>query len=122
MKGFLFCLFSSKRPFSEIFKPHFLNHDKLIETQFSGMTTDPFTKLIYEQTRVKLLDTILKELNSEQKNMILSVASGKPIWIYENWSHYPGIAWKLINIEKLKKENFNKYQKQIDQLDIILNG
>jgi hypothetical protein len=121
MKGFLFCLFSSKRPFQEIFNPHFLNHDKLIETQFAGMTEEPFTKDMYEQTRVKLLDNILKALNSDQKNMILSVANGEPDWIYEDWSNYPGIAWKLINIEKLIKKNFTKYQQQIDQLEAILH-
>lgn len=120
MKGFLFCLFSSKRPFQEIFNPHFLSHDKLIETQFSGMTTEPFTKDLYEQAKVNLLDKILKSLNSEQKNMVISVACGEPLWIYEDWSSYPGIAWKLINIKKLKKENFKKYQEQLHQLEAIL--
>lgn len=119
-KGFLFCLFSSKRPFQEIFKPHFLNHDKLIEAQFSGMTAEPFTKEMFDKTRIKLLNTLLKELNSEQKKMIISVASGKPTWIYENWEHYPGIAWKLINIKKLKKDNPEKYTHQIYQLEQIL--
>jgi len=120
-KGFLFSLFSSKRPFQELFKPHFLNHDKLIETQFAGMTEELFTKVMYEQTRVKLLDNILKALSLDQKNMIISVAKGEPDWIYEDWSNYPGIAWKLINIEKLRKKNFTKYQQQIDQLEAILH-
>ncbi len=85
------------------------------------MTKELFTKVMYEQTRVKLLDNILKALNSDQKNMIISVAKGEPDWIYENWSNYPGIAWKLINIKNLIKKNFTKYQQQIDQLEAILH-
>ncbi len=52
--------------------------------------------------------------------MIMSIAKDEPNWLYEDWSMYPGIAWKQKNIGILKKRNFEKFKTQINNLENIL--
>nr|NQU88994.1 type IV toxin-antitoxin system AbiEi family antitoxin domain-containing protein [Bacteroidota bacterium] len=54
MEGFLFCLFSSKRPLIEILKPNFLNQESALINQFSGMSAETFTYEMYENVRKRL--------------------------------------------------------------------
>lgn len=117
MKGFLFCLFSSKRPFIEILYPNFLNQKNAMTNQFSGMSEQEFTYEMFEYERNRLVELIHKNMTLQQKQMIISVAKGNPYWLYEDWSMYPGIAWKLKNIIKLEKQNFQKFKQQIDRLE-----
>ena len=116
MEGFLFCLFSSKRPLIEILKPNLLHQESALANQFTGMSTENFTYSIFENERIRLIDAIHKSLTLEQKQMIISFAEGQPQWMYKNWSTYPGIAWKLLNINKLKQQNPQKFQNQIEKL------
>ncbi len=120
MKGFLFCLFSSKRPFNELICPNLINQANIIENHFSGMTEIPFSFQLFELERERLIKTIHKQLSGTQKKMILSVARGEPEWLYEDWSIFPGIAWKLKNIEIIKKDNPLKFKTQINDLERIL--
>lgn len=120
MQGFLFCLFSSKRPVIEILEPNFLQNEKIIENQFKGMTNEEFSSEMYNQERERLIYSILKLLTVQEKRMIVSIAKGEPEWIYGDWSRFPGIAWKLKNIEILRKNNFQKYKIQIEQTERCL--
>lgn len=118
--GFLFCLFSSKRPLDEILQPNFMDYSHLIDNQFSGMTTEDFTSETYKIVREKLLRTIIGSLSKEQKSMILGFAAIKPSWLYGNWDNYPGIAWKIKNLVYLKENNPSKFHMQIEKLKSIL--
>jgi predicted nucleotidyltransferase component of viral defense system len=120
IKGLLFCLFSSKRPIDEILKPNMLEYNQLIENQFSGMTQDNFTPSDYHVVRNRLNNDILNLLNEDQKSMILSFCETNLEWIYEDWSKYPGIAWKLRNLKKLKRINPDKFNKHINTIKAIL--
>lgn len=120
MKGFLFCLFSSKRPIFEILQPNFIDYSDLIQNQFSGMTSETFTPEMYKNEQIRLSQTILRKLNPKQKSTILSFAKANPTWPYGDWSQFPGIAWKLKNIEILKTNNPRKYEAQHQKLNSIL--
>lgn len=120
MIGFLFCLFSSNRPFGELFHPNRLNQSNIIETHFKGMTDIPFSIQTFESERERLINTVKSKISNNQKALILSVAKGEPEWLYEDWSKFPGIAWKLKNIEILKKKNPGKFKTQINNLENIL--
>ncbi len=117
MQGFLFCLFSSKRPIHEILYPNFLCNTKLIENQFRGMANEDFNNKIYNSERERLFNTVHNSLTNQQKRMIVSLAKGEPEWIYGDWSRFPGIAWKLKNIEILKKNNLSKFKMQNQKLE-----
>lgn len=114
--GFLFCLFSSKRPLHEILQPNLMDYSHLIDNQFSGMTDEFFIKEDYERVRHKLISEIKNSLSKEQKIMIIRFSEINPVWIYEDWSKYPGIAWKIKNLEQLKKNNPAKFNEQILKL------
>ncbi|MCF8217994.1 MAG: nucleotidyl transferase AbiEii/AbiGii toxin family protein [Bacteroidales bacterium] len=116
MEGFLFCLCSSKRPFIEILKPNFLNHESALKNQFLGMSAEPFTYTMFKHERKRLIASIHNNLISHQKQMLISFAEGQPDWLYKDWSKYPGIAWKLKNINNLKHKNPQKFKNQIKQL------
>lgn len=116
MEGFLFCLFSSKRPLIEILKPNFLNHESALTNQFAGMSAEAFTYTMFENERKRLIAAIHKNMTPQQKQMIISFAEGQPDWLYGDWGKYPGIAWKLQNINKLKHKNPEKYRDQITHL------
>ena len=117
MEGFLFCLFSSKRPLIEILQPNFLDQESTLTNQFAGMAVESFTYTMFENERKRLLAAIHKNMTPQQKQMIISFAEGQPDWLYEDWGKYPGIAWKLQNINKLKHKNPDKYRDQITQLE-----
>jgi len=121
MIGFLFCLFSSKRPFDELLCPNSLNQTSIFESHFKGMTKVPFNNDIYVSERARLIQAINDNLSINQKEMVLSIAKGEPNWLYEDWSIYPGIAWKQKNIGILKKRNSEKFKTQINNLEKILS-
>lgn len=117
MEGFLFCLFSSKRPLIELLKPNYLNQESSLTNQFAGMSAEAFTYTMFKNERERLIAAIHKSMTAQHKQMITSFIEGQPDWLYEDWSKYPGIAWKLMNINKLKHNNPEKWQSQIKQLE-----
>lgn len=122
MKGFLFCLFSSKRPIIEILNPNFSDGYTVFENQFNGMTNEEFDNEMFNHERKRLISVIHKSLTDTQKKMIVTVAKGEPEWIYGDWSRFPGIAWKLNNIEILKTNNPYKFNQQTENLETFLSG
>ncbi len=120
MEGFLFCLLSSNRPFHEILKPALLDQRHTLEHQFSGMTDVEFTYEMFEDTRRQLIDTVNRKLSTHARDLIMSFASGAPVWDSSDYSMFPGIKWKLQNILALKELNPAKHQHQLDQLNVIL--
>lgn len=119
IKGFLFCLLSSSKPMHEILSPVFKDQQSAINTQFKGMTDVEFTYSIYEFQRNRLRDAIIKSLNGQHLYFLKSVAENKPDWIFGDWSNFPGISWKLKNLQELEKKNKSKFQGQIDALSRI---
>ncbi len=120
MEGFLYCLFSSKRPLIEVLKPNYLNQESSLINQFAGMSAEVFTYTMFKNERERLIAAIHKNMTSQQKQMIINFKEGHPDWLYEDWSKYPGIAWKLMNINKLKHNNPKKWRDQISQLKKLL--
>lgn len=118
--GFMFCLLSSKRPFHEILKPRFINQEAVFRSQFSGMTDEQFTYELFEEVRLAICEKINASLSNTDKALLKSFAKGEPVWPDDDWSVYPGIQWKLINIQKLKASNNAKYQAQLTELDKVL--
>jgi hypothetical protein len=119
IKGFIFCLLSSSKPMHEILAPVFKDQQSAMNTQFKGLTDVDFTYSVYELQRNRLLDAILKSLNGQHLHFLRSVAENKPDWIFGDWSNYPGISWKLINLMELEKNNKSKFQEQIEALSRI---
>ena len=115
-QGFLFFLLCGKRPIDEVINPNFTNQRVIFNSQFSGMTDEEFTYEEFEKTREELILLIQKSLTQNDKEFLLSFLSGNPYWKDFDYSKYPAIKWKQLNINKLKQDNPIKFRENIKKL------
>lgn len=115
-KGLLLALLSSNRPVDELLYPHFLDQRAALSNQFIGMTNEPFDYPDFEAARDNLLKRVHQSLTAEDKKFLLSVQSLQPEWNIYDFEQFPSVQWKLQNLKRLKKNNPNKYQIQLESL------
>ena len=114
--GFLFFLLCGNRPFHELLNPKRIDQQIVYDSQFSGMTNQIFSYEDFEKTREQVIAVINKSLTDKDKTFLLAFTKGEPIWANVDYSMFPAIRWKLLNIQKLKTNNPSKYQEQIELL------
>lgn len=117
-------MLGSDRPIHESFAPQLIDQRKTMENQFAGMSDTPFTYTDFEETRTKLIMSVKEFLTDSDRKFLVSFESGKPIWScsdYAEFEKYPSVQWKLLNLQKLKKNNPNKLQREVDKLNDILD-
>ena len=122
--GFLASLLSHNRPIHEMIRPHFLNQGEVFEKQFSGMIFSSFSYDDYESTRKQLVQEIHSRLTDDEKLFLLSFKKGEPEWNLfpiEELSRMPAVQWKLMNIQKLIRDDPDKHAEQIDKLKEALS-
>lgn len=119
-EGFLFFILCGKRPIHELLNPHSIDQSAVFESQFRGMTDDSFGYEDYDSTRELLIKTVHESLTVENKKFLLSFYKGEPDWTKVDYSKFPAIKWKLLNINKLKDSNFQKYKEQIEIIEQVL--
>lgn len=120
-QAFVVYLCSDRRPFHEILSPN-IKHDqsRVFENEFFGMTNE---KINYEELAPithNLATTMRKNLTSNEKQFILSMAAGEPDWDAMPYSHLikmPSLQWKLMNIRNMEK---NKKRLMIEKTEDIL--
>lgn len=116
MKGFIYNLISSDRPMNEIIRPNLLDQEHVLKSQFEGMSNIDFTYHDFEETREQLIKEVNKNLSSKDKDFLMSIKMGEPDWDIYDFMEYPSVQWKLMNIQKLKKNNPVKHQGYVDLL------
>lgn len=119
--GFIYCLLGSERPIFEILNPHRLDQKEALVNQFDGMTDVPFTYDDYESTREKLIKAIQVSLTRTDIDFLIGFKSLEPDWSIYPYEHFPSIRWKMLNLQKLKDKNPQKYDEQINRLRDFLN-
>lgn len=123
--GFMASLLSHSRPIHEMIWPNFQDQKQAFETQFSGMAFTPFSYADFEATRERLVQEINQGWTDIDRTFLLSFKQGKPDWSLfplENLSRMPAVQWKLMNIQKLIKQNPNKHAEQLKALEDRLAG
>lgn len=103
-KVFLVYLIQSNRPIAELLKPNKIEFKKTYENEFIGMVKEDISLIELYETRERLINEIKTGITSGEKEFLLSIKRGDPQW--ENlgigdFSHLPGIKWKLLNIKKM---------------------
>lgn len=119
-QGFLTYLLSSNRPLHEMIRPNFLDQRRAFETQFSGMTQEPFSYEDFEAARERLVKDVHSGLSDKDRRLLLSFKNGEPDWSlfpHERLKDLPAVQWKLSNIQKLKKQNPAKHSEQQKALE-----
>jgi predicted nucleotidyltransferase component of viral defense system len=123
--GFIVALISHMRTINELLKPNFIDQRQAFETQFSGMADIPFSYKDFERTREELVKEVHSNLSIEDRLFLVSFKEIDPVWEFlsvSNAKDLPAVRWKLQNLEKLKKENPQKYKEHLDALDKTLLG
>lgn len=118
--GFLFCLLCSNRPIIEMLSPILKNQEQTYNNQFAGMTSEPFTYKDFCSTRKELVEIIKESLSEYDKEFLIQFESGTPDWTVYNFSKFPAVQWKLLNINKLSKGNPEKHKEEIERLKDFL--
>ena len=119
-RGFILGLVSSNRPTHEMLDPHVFDQRTAFKNQFEGMTMVEFSYDDYETTQLQLIETIKANLSEEDKAFLLSLNRLTPDWTIYNYQNFPSVKWKLLNLEKFKTDNPEAYQRQLSELESIL--
>ncbi len=118
--GFILGMVSSNRPTHEMLDPHLLDQHTAFESQFQGMSEVEFSYDDYEAIRLQLIDTVKASLSGEDKAFLLSLNRLVPDWSIYDYQSFPSVKWKLLNLEKFKKDSPEAYEQQLRQLESIL--
>ena len=116
-------MISHYKPINELLSPILKDQQSAFYNQFAGMSSIEFSYDDYENTRAVLIDTIQRRLTDDEKKFLISFEMGEP-----DWKLFPhpvlkdlsAIKWKLLNIEKLKKDNPRKHELIIKNLKVTL--
>lgn len=117
--GFIALLLSGNRPIHEMIRPSFQDQKQVFETQFAGMAFTPFNYADFEAARERLVKEINQGWTDSSRAFLLGFKQGKPDWSLlplENLPRMPAVQWKLLNIQKLIKQNPDKHAEQFRAL------
>jgi hypothetical protein len=120
-KGFIFFLLCGNRPFHELLDPKRIDQRSVFCSQFSGLTNRNFSYEEFEVTREQVISEINKALTDKDKAFLVAFTKGEPIWSDVDYSMFPAIQWKFLNISKLQAANPLKYLQQIELLQKLFN-
>lgn len=117
---FLVYLACSGRPPHEILAPNMLDISQAFDRQFVGMTIEPVALDNLLETRARLVADVRSRLDDEAKRFLVSLLDGQPdfdvIGLPEA-AALPAVAWKALNINRLKLANPEKYDAQRKSLE-----
>ena len=109
----IFYLLSHRRPIHELLKPELKERfSETYENHFLGMTEEDVSLQSLKDTFHDLITEVNSSLKEEERRFILSFHELQPDWnsFPLKIKDMPSILWKLKNIEKLREENFKKYE------------
>lgn len=112
---------SVSRPMHELFcrTPNLDNLRRDFDSDLAGMTVDKISCSQLEDVMHILIKQVLADLTTNERKFLLSIKHGEPDWQLlpiPGIEKLPGIQWKLLNINKLKKANPSKYQEALGNL------
>jgi predicted nucleotidyltransferase component of viral defense system len=115
---FLVYLISSPRPMVELIKPNLKTLQEVYEKEFETMTSShvPLEQLV--ETREQLISTLNNMLTDFDKRFLLDIKRGTVDWAnfyYPHVEQLPAVAWKLINLDKMKPQARNSAHNKLEQ-------
>ncbi|MEJ8570409.1 nucleotidyl transferase AbiEii/AbiGii toxin family protein [Microbaculum marinum] len=116
---FMVYVASSGRPMHELLAPTAPLDEALYDDEFVGMTREMVTKEELADTRERLHADIRRRLKGDTAEFLLSLHDAEPdfdlIGLPDS-SSLPAVQWKLMNLEKLKRDNPEKHAAQREEL------
>jgi len=115
---FLVYLISSPRPMVELIKPNLKTLQEVYEKEFETMTSSHVPLEQLEETREQLISTLHNMLTDFDKQFLLDIKRGTADWAnfyYPHVEQLPAVAWKLINLDKMKPQARNSAHNKLEQ-------
>jgi len=115
-KAFVVYLISHDRPMVELLNPGFVDIRPIFKTEFQDMTLEEVTCEDLEETREELVSIIAEGLTIQEKQFIISVKEGQPLWDLigiKGIENLPAVKWKLLNLGRMSPA---KHKKAISKL------
>lgn len=103
-RAFVVFLASHDRPMSELLTPNRKDLKQVFADQFEGMTLDPVSLAVLEDTRERLIERINADLTAAEREFLLSMKRLAPKWELlglPGVERLPGPQWKLYNLRKM---------------------
>jgi predicted nucleotidyltransferase component of viral defense system len=119
-KGFIVFLSSHDRPMHEVIFPNLKDIKQIYEKEFVGMTAEQVSLQKLYSTREQLIETLKNSITTDEKLFLISLKSGAPNWSLlkiDGIDKFPGILWKLQNIQKMDSK---KKTEQLKKLEAVL--
>ena len=112
MDTIFFYLLQSNRPISELLNPNKKEISKLYENQFVGLTDLEVSLDLLLKTRDELISFMQTEFLNKYKDHIITFiqSKGELSKAYKHFSRFPGIKWKIINLNQM---NMSKLHNEI---------
>ncbi len=114
-------LLQTGRSFSEVLNPKLKNLEEVFHSSFQGMTREAVALEALEKCRADILRKLPEVLGREFEEFLISLLEKKPKWEllpYKNMADYPGIQWKVFNVNKMSSE---KVRKELESIRGVFN-
>jgi len=118
-KYFLVYLIQSNKPIHEILSPREKDITELYNKEFLGMVREDIKIENLFTIRKWLFETILKSLNADDKEFLISFKSGSPAWDklgLVGIDELPAVKWKLYNLSKMDVKKKREFIKKLEVL------
>ena len=117
-RSFVVFLASHDRPMNELLTPNRKELQQVYEDQFKGMTRDPVSLNLLEETRDRLIAQINAELTKAEREFLLSLKQMAPKWELlglPGVERLPGPQWKLYNLRKMEASKRQAAEERLRQ-------
>lgn len=121
-KTFMVYVASSGRPMHELLAPNIISLETSYAEEFLGMTREPVDLQELEDIRTQLHRDIGQRLKGDIAVFLLSLHDAKPDFSLirqPDAEQLPAVRWKLINLEKLKRNDPAKHAEQKKLLESL---
>ncbi|MET3828074.1 hypothetical protein ABIC16_003829 [Sphingomonas sp. PvP055] len=123
--AFLIYLIGHNRPPNELLAPHMLDLAPQYSGEFTGMTVEPVPLEALREARDRLLADIQARVRKAGPSAFLrSFFALEPDWSVLNFpsdvARLPAAQWKLQNLERLRAEQPQKFNEQLEKLGEVL--
>ncbi len=121
---FVVYLAGHHRPVHEVLFAKAKPLEPIFGNEFAGMTRDPIEVESLLDTQARLSSELPRQLTAEHRAFLLSLVRCEPAWDLMPMRHLrdlPAIRWRLMNLEKLKRQRDVRFEAQHDLLAERLN-
>lgn len=119
---FLAYLAGSSRPMHELLDPKVPLNETLFDAEFQGMSRESVSFSKIEETQARLRDDVRTRLTGDIAAFLLSLHDAEPdfnLLDLPEAANLPAVRWKVMNLERLKRENRGKHEDQRRALEAI---